>query len=504
MRPDPLSSRPGPAPGGERALLVCLAALFFHAVLFRGSHPVWWFDRIEAAVWLDEPLRVLDGDVMYRDFFQFLGPGIVYLNAGLLGVFGRDLAVLGLAAMVMGALGVGLLHAHAALLAGPGWRLLPPLAFASLAFAPNNLIGHKVPALLLGLGALLALVRGRRGAAAGFAAGVLLGVATLFAQDFGAGAAAGTLVWLAQGRHGRALVACAVGLVLAVLGGLSYFVRPAGLQTLLEQWLLFPLVGYRNANPFVVAIANPAVPLPLRSPRFLAQTALGVAALFAALRVLKWSGGAVAHSDLSDQLRLSVCAGLGVFAATLHRGLYPSLLPLQCLYLLGPLSFVLQRAWERAGDPRRLSVLGLVAILALGQIWAALGALRHHLLPSALVRESHRSGTVWMRTSRPELFWIEERTRRGERVFLLPELGGAYFLTDTRPALPFSYFQEGQMTLDQARSALTAIERVRPRVGVWSGVSSTKDPAVRLLEEGLGRRYTSEPLPSGALLMTRR
>src|SRR5688500_743351 len=71
----------------EIALVALTAAVFLHLLLFRQGSFVHERDPIAAGFMFDEPARVAAGEVMYRDFFDFLGPGLIYLHASVMYVF---------------------------------------------------------------------------------------------------------------------------------------------------------------------------------------------------------------------------------------------------------------------------------------------------------------------------------------------------------------------------------------------------------------------------------
>src|SRR6185503_13980118 len=97
-------------------------------------------------------------------------------------VAGSSIRSLTAAMVLQGAVLALLVHALAARMCGPGWRLLPPAAFVVLVYAPSVLGDHKWPALLCSLAGLLVLSRSPRTAATTFAGGFLVGGAALSTQ----------------------------------------------------------------------------------------------------------------------------------------------------------------------------------------------------------------------------------------------------------------------------------------------------------------------------------
>src|SRR6188768_1836761 len=95
----------------ERALLALGAAAFLHLLAFRSGTFVYLFHKATTGVWVDEGARVAAGETMYRDFSDVVGPGIVYLNAAVIRLFGARLDALAWAGIAMGMVVALALHA---------------------------------------------------------------------------------------------------------------------------------------------------------------------------------------------------------------------------------------------------------------------------------------------------------------------------------------------------------------------------------------------------------
>ena len=478
----------------ERLGVAAGAALFLRLVLFRGSALIFPFASGSNGVFLDEGYRVLGGEVMYRDFFEFLMPGTTYLYAAVFAWLGPTTAALGQALLFQGALLALLMHALAARVVGPGWRLLPPAAFVILVHAPYTLGDHKWPALAFGLAGLLAICGGPLSGPRALAGGLLLGASVTFTQDLGLGLAAGVLASVALGKPGAwKLLTLACGCLAAPLLALAVFARQAGLATVLHDCIVFPLTRYRELNEFGVALHTS-----LRTwPRELAQLVLATAGLWGAVGGLR-SGESGA--------RLAAAAGLGMLLATAHRGLFPAVLAVQSALLL-PLA---ARELEGRAPGGARAWLGRTAtvVVALGLIHGSVGFVAWRQRFQPLTLEAHRAGTVWVATPLPELTWIERNTAAGDPVFLLPARGGHYFLSHTRNLTSFPYLIEGQSSAEQAAAALAQIAAARPGVGLWDerpgGAAPPAGRALRPLREALLRDYEAERLANGVLTLRRR
>jgi hypothetical protein len=479
----------------------CVLVLFL--TFFRGGTPIFPFDIGSNGVFFDQAARVLDGEVMYRDFFEFVGPGVVYLHALVLLVAGPSIGALTAAMVLQGALLAVLIHGLAARVCGPGWRLLPPAAFAILVYAPYVLGDHKWPALVCALAGLLVLSRSSRTAATAFAGGCLVGGSAIFTQDLGAGVTLGVVVYQVLRRAPwRDVLALALGAATPLALAFAYFSWRAGAATVLYDWLLYPLQRYPELNLSYLDL----VPSLRTLPRELAQVVLGVGGVIAAIACLLESGRTRPAASAADVAGLVSAAGVGMAAAMGHRGLYPMGIAVQTCLLLPVLARWLERA--RAHGPRtsRTLATGVAVVAAAGLLHGAVGLVVWRQLFEPMTREEHRAGAVWTPSPMPELSWIEANTAPSDPTFLMPAKGGHYFLSRTHNVTSFPYMIEGQNTVEQGRRALAEIEAARPRVGVWDqrpwprSAPGTDGP-LAFLYEGLLRSYDAETLPNGAILM---
>lgn len=480
--------------------MAAAAAVFLHLVFFRAGAFVFPFPTGSNGVFFDEAQRLLSGQVMYRDFFEFVGPGTAHLDALVLALGGPRIAALGWAAVALGTALALLVHELASALAPRPWRLLAPAAFLSLVYAPYTFGDHKWPALCVGWTGLAVLGRGPQGTPAHLAAGVLLGAATLFTQDLGLGLIAGSIAFLLwQGAPARHLAAVCAGAVLAPALALLFFAWKAGLGTVVYAWLLFPLTRYRELNPFRLTASFTARTL----PRDVAQLVLAAAGVMCAVAELRRT-----RDERRPVVALLALAGLGAFAATAHRGWYPMGLAVQSATLI---PMVARRLALRLADGRWRSApmeAAVLLVLAAGIVHGSAGFVAWRQLLQPMVLEQRRAGPIWTSRPMPELAWIEGRTRAGDPVFLLPARGGHYFLTRTRDVTSFPYLIEGQHTPEQARTALAQIEAARPAVGIWDQRPWPRsEPGsvgpLDLLYAGLLKSYRAERLPNGVLLLTR-
>ena len=483
----------------ERCLLAAASAVFLHLVLFRAGTFVYLFHKATTGVWVDEGARVLDGQVLYRDFFDTVGPGIVYLNAAVLRVLGQSLDALAWSGLAVGVLVTVLLHALSCRVVASRWRLLPPLLFVVIVFPPYDLGSHRWPALALGTAGLLALSRREPGMRHGLAAGVAFGLATLFTIETGTAIALGSGLHLLRERpRSRGLLAATTGAWLAsvalVMGG---FAVAAGSLAPQRAWAL----AWLPPGDEVVALTW------LRGPRPAAYLAMAAGGLLAGVAVLR--GRMISPTEAEGRVaRLVARAGTGLLIAALPRGTDPFALgTASCL-----LTVCLAHALERPPSPSSAALVwsrrALLAVLAVGLLHGSIGFViwRQHLQQQN--RQRFRAGTAWNAVRAPEFEWIESRTAPGDPVFVFPAGGMYSFLTRTRNPTSFPFMVEGRATIAQQRQALAEIDAARPAVGVWLGAERFAVPAGRptldTLYRGLLESYEPERTLAGGTVLLRR
>lgn len=506
----PLGGRLPAGSALESVLVALAAAALMHLVHFKGLTPIYSFNSNSGGLWLDEANRVVDGDVMYRDFFEFVPPGVVYLNAAVMVVFGTRIAAFVYMAVALATLLTVLTHRLAVRLVGPGWRLLPPALFAAILCASDQIGDHKALTTLFGLTAVL-LVAPSRSARRLFAAGACAGAAILCTTDVGMALAASLLGGLALGRVGRrGLAAFTLGCSIPVGAVMGWFCLKAGLGTVFYDTILFPITHYRRANPFVVFLDLGA---PREAPRTLTRLALGLGCLASAFRVMRRSPGALAGGDARREsvdaaLRLSGFAGVGFAVAELQRSIYPLRLAASSALLIVPLVATLEDLSRGGGLARRMS-RALCGLLVLGSLWSSLGLVYRRQWERTYAAEAHRAGTVLPLVPLAQVTWIEENAQPGDVVFAFPSLGGTYFLSQTRNATSFSRLELGGLNPpEHVTRALSQIQEQRPAVGVLQEIETLPSFqtgfSLELLYRGIRRSYKCEAQTDNGVFLLRR
>jgi len=246
------SSAPMDRPSSDRRLVL---AVFVVAALVLAPGAWFGFPSSKAVA---GALRVLDGDVPYRDFWTMYAPGQFYAIAGLYRAFGAELLVQGLATvLVLAATAAGLCRLLRRLGATRVAAGLVAALFVGASWETGPELDSYPPALafiVLGLSFVEAHVRSGRARSA-FAAGLAYGCAACFKHDVGAYACfatgGGLLFAAAFARDGaerppalRSVAWIALGsaaIVLPVAGILAWVAGRAAWEDL----IVFPATDFR-------------------------------------------------------------------------------------------------------------------------------------------------------------------------------------------------------------------------------------------------------------------
>ena len=215
---------------------VSLAFLYLRSFRLSGTPMLATGDQM---LFFTRAQRVLQGQVIYRDFFEMVTPGTEWLHAAVLAITGIHSWVPPLLTVTLGML-YCVLMTHLSRIVLPGYaRFLPALVF--LALVANNALDltHHWYSALLALSAIAVLapeVTPVRVASAS----VLCGMATMFTQTQGLGAFLGLCLFV--GMYSRKLLAVLLmPYLLVVASGLGVCALGAGSRVVFYHLVLFPL-----------------------------------------------------------------------------------------------------------------------------------------------------------------------------------------------------------------------------------------------------------------------
>lgn len=143
-------------------------------------------------------MRLLDGEVMYRDFFHFAPPGTELHYAALFGVFGVKIWIMNVTVLLLALAQLYLVFAFSKRLLRGYYVYLPGLLYFVIGFRPFGIDGsYRLFSVVFVFAAAL-IIGYHRTTKALIAAGALCGIASFFVQTrgvLGAGAIGLFLMW---------------------------------------------------------------------------------------------------------------------------------------------------------------------------------------------------------------------------------------------------------------------------------------------------------------------
>jgi hypothetical protein len=433
--------------------------------------PIYQGDTVP--IYLLEAVRMLHGQVTYRDFFQFTFPGTQVFYLLLFDLFGVRAWI---PTVVFVLLGLSLawvgVSVSRRLMSGSS-VFLPSLLFISFAFTTEMDPTHHWFSLLIVMGALAVVIE-RRSFPRIAAAGALCGLATFFTQSRGLVAVLGFAVfllweWHATKENGRWLLkaqTCLFAPFLATTAGtIAYFVWKVGLDRFLSCTLVFPLRYYPQWFWNTLTVYMTEVP---KFSSGLEVPALAIWLFIHALLPLvyllflarHWREAQAHPRAPWDRLMLVTILGLFMFLGIASS---PNWMRLCSVCLPALILFV----WSINSPgrlPRSITILlwigGVVALVV--QPTVVQTGWRGYL-------KSPLGRAAFLDSDRYEKYrWVAERTREGDFFYQADDVD-LYFLLGLRNPTPVSFVTGNSYTRpEQVQSVIEALEREKVRFVVWS------------------------------------
>lgn len=338
------NERPGAARGHASAplwlALIALTYLYLNLFVFPNI-PI-YLDGDQTFFW-EYALRLLHGERVYRDFFQFTPPGTDLYYLALFKIFGTRLWVIDAGVLLLGIALSCLCFSIARRLMDDALAMLASLLFLVVAYSTLLDATHHWFSLLAALCAVRVLMP-QRTAARIAAAGAFLGIASFFTQTAGAMGLLALLVFLAwdgfsAGKSGRIvaghvlLLAAAFGLA---LGGLSaYLIAKVGWKQLWYFEVVYPrrYLIYREEGILWQLTEHPT----LSGLAGYVQRRCVYALLLIMYPVTLWHGWRERRSPVSRQVALLALMGLFLLLEVIPRAnwtrIYAVSMPALILFL---------------------------------------------------------------------------------------------------------------------------------------------------------------------------
>jgi len=477
-------------PEGSRSERYIAAALFVLSLLYLCIFRHYSLIDADEGIVLQGAQRILDGQVLYRDFFSFFTPGSYYFNALLFRVFGDSFLVARTAVAFIGAAFSPITYLLTRRVCSREIGLLVTGLMTITALPVRFLVLHNWDSTLLACLALYCAVRWLESPHAkwAFATGSLVALTGLFEQSKGAGLLLGLglgFLIITFGDRQRRLfaraqvVAVAIGLTWPLVVTVIFFASQHALIAMLAGWL-WPLQHYSTANrvsygylsfsdntlhtiffsgswairlPTILAI-SPSFWIPLLPlfgvallPRLVADIWRGRSAR------PEWAYYVLVSSAVSGLL-LSVVA---VRADVVH------FVYLQPIFFL-VLAWILDGRGIRVPFVRRLGpVAGFCVALPLLTMAMPLlvrAAGSHYTLVT-------RRGVVNTPIKDTVVEHVQAHVAPGERILVYPYMPFFYYLTSTYSPTRFEYYQPGMHTREQSLDFLSQLKAHPVRVVLW-------------------------------------
>ncbi len=430
--------------------------------------------------------RILQGQVLYRDFFSFYTPGSYYWMALLFKIFGSSILV-GRAALVIYGGVFSVLTYLLARRVCARWSALFAAYLVTLVCLPFRfLVLHNWDSTLLAYLTVYCamLLLERRHWAWALGTGSFAALTFLFEHSKGTGLVLGLVVgfvviaWRGQVRGSlgtRDLTGLTAGFTWPFVVTLSYFAAKHSMAEMLSAWA-WPVFHYSAANKlpygYVVTSRNPTE---LFSGTWASRVILSVVMspllLFSllpitAVVVLIWFTLKGPRAELSTQkwgywvLVSAVLSGLLLSTFLTKRPDFTH------LNYLGPV-FYLVLAWVLDGldlQSRLWRSLMPVLVLYVFLSFTSFGMMTLLESLSAHYKVETPRGIVRTADQDRTLEYILAHVKPGEKIFVYPYEALYYYLTATFSPTRFDFLQLGMHTADQFDKALQELDADQTRV----------------------------------------
>jgi hypothetical protein len=451
-------------------LLGCFVGLYLNSFIPPLS-PIYQGDT--SPVFLLEARRMLEGEMIYRDFFEFIFPGTQLVYLMLFKLLGPQLWIPSVTLILLGVslAGVGHLLSRQ-VVTGPN-ALLPSLLFVSLGFTSELDPNHHWYSVLAVLAAVAVVIVHRNFKRLALA-GALCGLATFFTQNRGVVAALGFgvfLIWqhLAQKRDWRWLLRaelCFFATFFATISAsLAYFISRVGLSRLLECGVVFPLKYFGQSfwqNPSVYMTEVPSFSGWLEWPALgIFLFIHGLIPLVYLLFLVRYLRDRRTHPDEPwDRLMLINIIGLFLFLGIASA---PNWFRL-CSVSIPALILLIWLLKSEAGIARVIAtMLWVVGVLVL----VAQSIMTQTSWQGYL--ETPVGSAVFLDPDRYDKFrWLAKRTRPGDFFYQADDVDLYFPLGLRNPAAVYFLTPSGFTRPDQVQNAAEALEMHQVRFVVWS------------------------------------
>jgi 4-amino-4-deoxy-L-arabinose transferase-like glycosyltransferase len=469
-------------------------------LLFIGSLAYLWLFRSYTVMDPDEGIllqggqRILNGELLYRDFFSFYTPGSYYLLALVFKLFGSSFLEARTVLVFFGAIYSAFTYVIARRVCGRGSSVFAAAVVLATALPYRFLVLHNWDSTLWACFALYCALPSIEKQSWGwsFATGSFAALTFLFEQSKGAGLilglGAGVLALrLLSPKTNFNLAAGLMGMVWPIALTFAYFGVHHSLREMIADWA-WPLAHYSAANkvPYGYQGWSDATRHALFGSgawlarvfyllTFSASLWIPVLPLLALVFLVYW----IVRSRREG---VSSKSAYYIFVCATLCGLLLSVVVVRAdiihFIYLQPL-FILVLAWMVDGGdiPGKYFANmrpGLVAFVAISLTMFASPLLMR--AASARFQIATRRGVVKSSGSDSVIGYVQARVPPGEIMFVYPYLPLYNYLPATRNPTRYEYFQPGMNTPEQAQEILSDLHSMQVAYVLFESSFSEKIP----------------------------
>ena len=467
--------------------------LFAFSVLFLWPFRDFTILFPDEGITLQGAQRILDGQVLYRDFFTFYTPGSYYWTALRFKLLGTSFFAGRVVLLVYGGVISVALYMLARRVCSRWVAALTAYLFLVIGLPYRFLVLHNWDSTVVAVLALYAVVRWAESSrhAWAFATGTLVTMTCLFEQSKGAGLIIGlglAFLLMAQfgGRRGLftrpSLTVLLAGLAWPAVLTFGYFASQHGLYQMIGDWL-WPLEHYSLANHIRYgyipisfegsatlyasgSVLRTLFYMSMTSPFFIVPFLPFMALAILILGVYRMKQQHESNAKDSFCVLVSAC-GLGLVLSVVATGrpdvdhlIYASP-PLILLLGIVMGSRVVKFRLLTEVQPLLLAYL-MVTFTAFGMLFLVSGP------RSAKQSLETRRGHIKLPCCDTVIPYLQRHVRAGEEIFVYPYQPLYYFLTATSSPTSFDYLQLGLHSENQIEEALSQLAAHLPRAVLWA------------------------------------
>jgi hypothetical protein len=469
-------------------LLLASAALYLYLNLFTVSNTPFLLEGDQNFFWA-YGMRMLQGQLPYRDFFQFTTPGTDLFFMGMFATFGPHIWVTDVAIVVLGVALCWACHAIAIRIMPRDWALLTTALFLVCVYGWILDATHHWFSLLAILCAVRVLMCERTPVRVAFA-GALLGIACFLTQAVGAAGVLALFAVLAWERllgQQRWRFFAGPQLVLLISSGLTwgalsaYFFAQLGWQRLWYFWVVYPLRYLVTTDPlFRFGPAGQSIRQTLAMLVTQVQHGLVLAVLVLVYPVVWWYCWRKRQGAFRDAVPLMLLSlsGFVLFLEAIARPnwgrIYSVFLP----------ALILSVWWvTQVGKPRRPVLAALWALLACFAVWQITSRHRH---ASVVVELPAGNAVIASKEYLEEFSWLKQHTQPGEW-FLQTNWLNSYFPLRLRsPIFLDGLWPRAETRPEYVELAVRQMAQQPVELILWSAAQAEPDYACCSREDHLG------------------